>query len=339
MLFLTVTSLLLVSAPCCTSDSGVSVGNAVYYWRTSLRLCKAEREFLERQGIKTVYLRMFDVQGVDGMPMPTATLTFGDTVPDGIRIVPVVFIAPDALSGMAVDSLAYKIVGRVDKMLLVNGYQRADELQLDFDWTMSNRDRYFGLLREAAGIMHSRGGKLSVTVRLHQLRQTPPPADYGVLMVYNTGNITDAGEPNSILSTRGVQPYLKDLSHYDLPLATALPLYSWNIVFSGGKFRAIAHSLDVSDTTMFQPVDSTHFRCIKYGPLAMAGRGDGSGGRIYPGDIVRHEFVTPETLTEVLGKLHEANHNITRSVIFYHLDEKSIKQYDIEFLQKIGRGR
>ena len=41
---------------------------------------------------------------------------------------------------------------------------------------------------------------LSVTVRLHQLRTTPPPADRGVLMVYNTGSIMNPHTENSILS-------------------------------------------------------------------------------------------------------------------------------------------
>lgn len=337
-LFPTVVSLLLMSAFGCTSDNGAPVGNAVYYWRTTLRLSAAERDFLKRENTKTVYLRLFDVVDESDRPEPEASLLFGDTLPSEVRVVPTVFIAPDVLRHAEPDTLADMIVRRVDKMLLSNRFPAADELQLDFDWTLSNREAYFRLLRRAGSIMHERGGKLSVTVRLHQLRQPAPPADYGVLMVYNTGRITDPGEPNSILSPDAVRPYMKDLSRYKLPLITALPLYSWNIVFSGGKFRAIAHSLDVADTTMFQPIDSTHFRCIKYGPLAMAGRRDGSGGRIYPGDVVRHEYVSPRTLTTVLAMLRDACPEATRGIVFYHLDKELLK-YDTEFLQKIGSGR
>jgi hypothetical protein len=54
-----------------------------------------------------------------------------------------------------------------------------------------------------------------------------PPADYGVLMVYNTGNPLKWQERNPILDYRDVYPYLSRLDDYPLPLATAYPVYQW----------------------------------------------------------------------------------------------------------------
>lgn len=71
--------------------------------------------------------------------------------------------------------------------------------------------------------------KLSSTIRLHQLAQTPPDVDYGVLMYYNTGNFKDYKTEISILDIKDVKPYLKYLKSYDLPLTLGLPVYEWNV--------------------------------------------------------------------------------------------------------------
>lgn len=322
------------------SDTGHHVeGKSIYYWRTVLKLSDTERSFLHQNDISTLYLHLFDVRDINDELMPASTLLFRDSIPSGVRIVPVVFIEPSALNGRApVDSLAARIVKRVDDILAGNGYDMPDELQIDFDWTVSNRDKYFKILESARQIMHSRDGQLSTTIRLHQLTDKLPPVDYGVLMMYNVGNITDVKEKNSILDRNTVQPYMKALSRYELPIVTALPIYSWNIVFSGNEFKAIAHSVNPKDTTMFLPVDSGLYRCLKYAPLAMAGSRDGSGGRIYPGDVVRHEFVAPDVLAGVLDDIRQANRKAASHIILYHLDEKSLQQYDPEFLQKLLGG-
>lgn len=327
----------------CTRDSDETLGgNAIYYWRTTLSLSPQERAALGDLDIKTLYLHMFDIQEKDGGLRPTSTLIFSDTLPGDIEIVPVVFIEPSALNGTAsTDSLADRIIRRVDRMLTLNGYPRPSEVQIDFDWTIRNRDRYYAILRRANEVLHSEGRRLSTTIRLHQLSQPVPPVDYGVLMVYNVGRINDPDEANSILSRETVRPYLKALHKYALPLATALPVYSWDIVFSDNRFKAIAHSLTLSDTTAFHHVGDNWFRAMRYGPLAMAGSRDGSGGRLFPGDMVRHEFVTPETLSAVRDDIRKAAPDATRRIILYHLDEKSLRQYDTHFLQTIfdGSGR
>ena len=54
-----------------------------------------------------------------------------------------------------------------------------------------------------------------------------PPVDYGVLMVYNTGDPRNFMERNPILDYRDVYPYLDRLDKYPLPLAAAYPVYQW----------------------------------------------------------------------------------------------------------------
>lgn len=338
-LFTFLASLVAIIAPSCsgTLDADAPSGTAVYYWRTTLQLSPAEREFLQREQVGAIYLHIFDV-GSNGRDLvPRNTLRFVDTIAAGIELIPTVFIEPDALSNrLPVDSLADRIIDRADKMLTANGYDRPAEIQVDFDWTLTNREAYFAILSQMHARLAAESRRLSTTIRLHQLAQTPPPVDYGVLMVYNVGNITDPAETNSILSEKRVRPYLRYLPDYRLPLATALPVYSWNVVFSQGRFKAIAFDLDLADTSAFTPIDSTHYRCSKYAPLPVAGTVSADGGRIFPGDMVRNEFIGPATLETTLQSIADARPGAVRRIILYHLDEKSLSRYDRNFIHSIS---
>lgn len=339
-------AILLLLAACGTrSADDAPRGNAVYYWRTVLKLSEAERSFLDRHRVEAVYLRMFDVdRGADGRLRPVSTLLFADTLPSGLEVIPVVFITPTALADTTgTGTLAADIVDRVTAMMVKNGYGEPRELQLDFDWTARNADRYFALLRQASGLLRGRGARLSVTVRLHQLAMTPPPADYGVLMMYNTGSFTDPDEHCSILSEKTAAPYLHRLKDYRLPLCTALPVYSWDLVFDGREFRFIARGIDLSDTTLFRHVSDNLYRCIRYMAAPMAANADNMTGRIYPGYRIRHEEPEQATVTRLAEAIRSTRPDAMRRVIIYHLDEQSINRYETEFFSGIygrpaGRG-
>ena len=88
---------------------------------------------------------------------------------------------------------------------------------------------------------HSRHLKLSSTIRLHQLAQTPPPADRGVMMMYNTGDATDIGCHKPILDLHDAAPYLSYLKDYKLKLSMAYPIFAWCILFRGGRFVGFIH--------------------------------------------------------------------------------------------------
>ena len=68
-----VISMMLVG---CTQPKELPEENAVYYWRTDLRLDSTERAFLATYHIKKVYCRYFDVVINDTAtgPMPNATI-------------------------------------------------------------------------------------------------------------------------------------------------------------------------------------------------------------------------------------------------------------------------
>ena len=202
--------------------------NSVYYWRTELRLDSTERAFLDRHDVKKVYCRYFDVVMRDGEPMPNATISFPDTLPSGVELVPTVYITEDCMHNPH-PGLAGKLVSRVRQMNETNDLPPFRELQIDCDYTARSQLVYYDFLSEIAHspLFTSHFSLLSTTIRLHQLQMKAPPVDYGVLMLYNTGDPRRFMERNPVLDLRDVQPYLRHLSDYPLPLAAAYPVYQW----------------------------------------------------------------------------------------------------------------
>ena len=200
-------------------------GNAVYFWRTDLRLDSTEKAFLQQYHINKVYCRYFDVvMNDDGTePKPNATISFSEILPADIEIIPTVYITEDCMHQKHA-GLAEKIVKRIQQMNETNDISEVREIQIDCDYTSKSRSTYYDFLKE---VRQAWGKTVSTTIRLHQLSMATPPADYGVLMIYNTGDPRKWEDRNPILDDRDVYPYLEHLDNYQLPLAAAYPVYLW----------------------------------------------------------------------------------------------------------------
>ena len=209
----------------CSEREELAESNAVYYWRTDFKLDSTEWAFLQHHHINKVYCRYFDVvineEGAE--PKPNATISFSSTLPDSIELVPTVYITEDCMHQKH-QGLAEKIVKRIRQMNETNDIKPVNEIQIDCDYTSKSKKVYYQFLEE---VKQAWGQTLSTTIRLHQLSMEAPPVDYGVLMIYNTGDPRKWEERNPILDIRDVQPYLKRLDSYPLPLAAAYPVYQW----------------------------------------------------------------------------------------------------------------
>ncbi len=227
---------LLLCFPACGGGDGREAVRSVYYWQTVFRLDSAQTDFLRRHKVTRMYLRYFDV--ADGRP--NATLAFAQSVPEGLEVVPTVFVMPGTLRG-DVRWYAEHIVRRVAQMNEVNGVRGVREVQIDCDWTRSTRRAFTAFMEAVRAAARRRGWDTSVTIRLHQLSQDPPPADRGVLMLYNTGDLRDPACRKPILDPADVQPYLRSLGGYALPLAEVYPAFALNVLYRGGCFVGIVH--------------------------------------------------------------------------------------------------
>ena len=231
-------ALLLVS---CRKDEAKTSMRSVYYWSTTLDMDSTKTAFIKKYSISRIYLRYFDVVDNEaGRAVPNATLSFATKVLQGIDIVPTVFVMPECLRHDP-RTLARLIVGRVVQMSQTNDVHNVREIQIDCDWTQSTRHLYDNFMHAMLDECHNRKLLLSSTIRLHQLAQSPPPADRGVLMMYNTGDATNIQCHKPILDMRDAAPYLQHLATYRLPMSTAYPIFSWRILFRGGKFVGFVH--------------------------------------------------------------------------------------------------
>lgn len=244
--------------------------NAVYYWRTVFTLDSTEQAFLVSNNIRRIYCRYFDVVlDAEQGPMPNATISFASEMPDSIEIVPTVFIMNDCMQEAQLErtrknsnevGLARLIVERILQMNETHDILHVRELQIDCDYTARNRTLYYRFLDEVRREARQRGLALSVTVRLHQLSMPAPPADYGVLMLYNTGDPARYAERNPILDIRDVQPYLRYLRGYALPMGAAYPVFLWQRDIHGAFIEHVAEYDDILRTKQLVEAERSDLR-------------------------------------------------------------------------------
>lgn len=295
-------------------------GNGIFYWKTEFKLSQWEIDFLHENYIKRLYLRLFDVD-VDieeKMPVPIATTRFTDSVPDGIEVVPVVYITTSVLKNGQLKDYTSKLYKRVLAMVKKNDLGRIRELQLDCDWTGSTEQVYFDFCKEIVNMAAKDSIIVSSTIRLHQLKKKAPPVNYGVLMLYNTGSIYNPTTENSILHGKDVEPYLRTDISYPIPLSFSYPTYAWGILLRENKFVSILHKTDFSDKEFYQDQGDNRFKVVKEHYV--------ENKQLLPGDVVRLER---SQIDEIMSVKALVNNKICapQSTIIYHLDSLNLSSY------------
>ena len=283
--------------------------NAVYHWKRALSPNEYEMNFMNKHHIKRMYVKFFDVStdnlynGLGVQPVPIATTIFNGSpqriANDQIEIVPVVFITVEALR---LDKpLCEKIIKRVDDMCKANHIEY-NEIQLDCDWTSETKELFYALCQEVKQQLHKNKKGLSATIRLHQLRDTLPDIDYGVLMLYNTESLNNPKINNSILSSEAVKAYMRHAKS-DKHLDFAYPTYEWKLWFKGNKFMGILPS----------------------------------GDSIKVDGALRHEKSDFKEIMETKRILRSDLKDIVypSSTIIYHLDSANLSKYSDDEIEKI----
>lgn len=301
--------LIVMLAGCRGKGSKSQPRRSVYCWQTTFSPNDSTvAAFIRQKHVTHIYLRYFDVVLTNGMPMPNASVNVAGRVPKGVTLIPVVYITNDCMMAIGQDhteakNLAEKILQRVRQMTTTLQLGPTDELQIDCDWTISTRRAYFDFLSALRDMAHEQHMQLSTTIRFHQLTQPVPPADRGVLMAYNTGDVRNINNRYPILDIADVKPYLRYLSTYQLPLSTAYPIFSWRVLFRGGHFVGILHSDD------------------DYPILP--------GDKIIKRDTdLRHILEAHQTISELRPDAHD-------EIILYDLQTNNIKRFQASDYEKI----
>lgn len=335
----------VILASGCSSGADYSPapkGHAMYFWRTALTLDNTELNFLKANDIRRLYIRFFDVvtEADDTVPHPNATLSLpqGNVIPEGVECIPVVFITPASLRYDSLPSLAAKTVRRVLAIAETNSLPRPREIQIDCDWTLSTRDAFFHFMEELRARAKEEGMKTSVTIRLHQLSTTPPAADYGVLMCYNTGDLTRPAAGNPILSLSAVEPYLKHLKSYPLPLVAAYPNFRWPALYGGnGEFVGILYGCDpAADPSIFRPAGKDVWKVIGSERFQTSVGSNAGVVRVAPGMTLRVFSPPPaDDMVRLKDALADRQPHINQSVILFDLNPTNINIYTSEDYETI----
>lgn len=303
-----------------------------YHWKSYYDISDMEMEYLASLKTEELYLRYFDIGMESGRAKPLGKLVNKNNFDYPHQIIPTVFITNNTFLETSASDLD-DLVDKTAKLLQsIHGKVSEKEIttiQLDCDWTDLTREKYFSFISK---IKEKNNWAVSVTIRLHQVkyreRTGVPPADEFVLMCYNTGELKDIKEKNSILEPQVVESYTLGMSDYPHRLELALPLFSWGVLFREGELIKLIRNVGEStftDTSRFR-MDDNHVEVLQGTYL--------NGYYLYPEDRIRLEGVSKETLEATVEILSE--HMSPSKVIYYHLDSIIIKKYDHELLENIN---
>jgi hypothetical protein len=133
---------------CKTKNSNIE--RAFYFWKTSFDLNEKELAIIKENNISTLYIKYFDVVWNTELnsAVPVAKILFKQAVPQQLQIVPVVYITNNVLLKSNIDSINNLAIS-ISK--LIKNYQpivknNIAEIQIDCDWTVSTKAKYFALL-------------------------------------------------------------------------------------------------------------------------------------------------------------------------------------------------
>lgn len=311
----------MVLLAACGSHEGGSVAKSehrgVYHWKTTYNPTRWELQWMHEHEVDRLYIKLFDVEpgepnGYSGWRMvPVATTRFEQLLPSDIDVVPVVYITLSAIEQMedydwqTSRTYAKLLVDRITAMMADHWSGTLREVQLDCDWTVRTRERYFSLCREVREILNGNDVELSGTVRLHQMGEERLPFDRTVLMVYNTGHLQSRSTRNSILDHSDVAPYLRKHRSPQLDSAdVAWPAFGWGVAFHrNGKFAGLVHSSQLTEDEV---------------------------------DTLRVEWAEPKEIERVKRDMPATKGHTT---IIYHLDSLNLSRYSHEEIEAIYGGR
>ncbi|MBC7888945.1 MAG: hypothetical protein H7Z13_13795 [Ferruginibacter sp.] len=320
---------------CSEKTAEIKVERSFYYWKSALKLTGFEMNRLDSLHVKTIYLKFFDVDwdASTHQAIPKAKLQ----VPDKrlflkYAVIPTVFVTNACMrqnDSAQTILLAGKIYGLIKDICETNHINTLDEIQVDCDWTASTRKQYFSLLRSLKQISNK---DISATIRLHQIKflskSGVPPADRGLLMCYNMGNLKNPATKNSIIETSELKKYTGNLSSYPLRLDVAFPLFEWKVLFRENSFKGLIENMPAAIFAhSFALKNNGRIEILKDTLLA--------GYELKKGDVLRTE---ESDITEVLAAATEINKRLKNTrlrVSFFHLDSVTLTKFTPNELESI----
>ena len=320
---------------CSKLDQPVADHLSTYFWETNFQLDQSELDFLKANSSNRMYVRFFDLVFNENKSeiIPISQINW-KSMPKG-EVVPTIFIKNNIwqyCQSDSIDALSRRVLEQIELLAILGGLE-AKEIQLDCDWTMETKDKFFSFIeacKRTRPNLH-----FSCTIRLHQIKYREntgiPPCHEGVLMYYNMSEIKADGN-NSIFDHEVGVEYLDNLSSYPLKLQLAVPIFKWAIHSRNGEVQALISEWDeakLSDESRFHRIDETHFEVIQSGFF--------SGQYLRENDLIRIEKVDQNELENAIGEIREYYGKNFDYIILFELDSKHISDYEKDFFYRLHK--
>lgn len=296
----------------------------------------SQEKVLSDLKVSRLYIRFFDVDWNEeaGIVTPKAKIRFKEVPSKNFEIIPVIYIVNRALQKInqqQIHALATNIL-KLSNEISENNNLSFNEFQLDCDWTESTREKYFSLLEILKSNLEIKKIKISVTIRLHQIKYSKitgvPPVDRGMLMYYNMGKINAYQTGNSIFNKDDAAKYIDFIPQYPLPLDAALPAFSWGIHIRKGNVIELLNNLTSEDF-------ATHESFKKSGTMYVAQKSFFYRGYYFmQDDEVKIEEIGPEEC-RVAARQLKSKLKSPGNVAIYHLDSLIFNRYEKQDFEKV----
>lgn len=296
---------------------------SAFRWKNNYWLEGGEELAITRNDIQRVYLKLLDIDWnpangahpISSVRVPNVWRSYwGESGywSDKVELVPCIYITNNTflkINDEEVVELAHNLL----RKLRMECPPKIHGVMLDCDWSAKTKDSFFKLTR----IMNdSLDVPLTATIRLHQYAQPAktgvPPADRGMLMPYNVGQITEPGDGNSIFDITVAEPYFTGTKPYPLPLDIGLPAFSWGVQFRNGKFMGILQDEQVQTAMDFGMLTGE-----TYGTMQVTKENNKAMPQLHLGDVVRVERMTPELIAQVARLARKAVNSDTLAVAYF----------------------
>ncbi|TNE81299.1 MAG: hypothetical protein EP332_04040 [Bacteroidetes bacterium] len=310
---------------------------SIYHWKTSFTLNESDYAKLDSLDIKRLYVRFFDVDFMQGIVRPKASIQWKQYPDTAYEIVPCVYLTVKSLEQTplnAIDSLGERVYEKVKKHW-PHKFKGFNEVQLDCDWNQSTREKFFQLCAKVHALCAADQALLSCTIRLHQVKYPErtgiPPVDRGMLMCYNMGDVANPNTANSIFDVKVLDTYTQNLESYPLDLDLALPLYSWVVQFADGAIDGL-HSdwsaTEIRESSLFKPLQGNSYVSL-YDTLFKE-------SFIGKGDLFRIEECSINELVQGKKLLNSRwNQNPPNHFSLYHYNPRELEEHSCNKLKEL----
>lgn len=320
----------------CISSCGESkIENSFYYWKTKFSLDKHQEDMLKQLNVKKLYVRYFDIGYKEsiGTTKPISKIEF----PKGkisYNIIPVVYITNESIKKSSKKEIII-LAGNTFKLIKsinISHNISATEIQIDCDWTVSTKEKYFLYLEEIKKICTANNINLSCTIRLHQIKYPKitgiPPIEKGMLMFYNIGKLSADPKRNSIYNEIDASLYSSYIKKYPINLDLAIASFSWAIHSRKNRIISLINNGDKNEYKKnFIPLQNNLYEA-KISFLH-------KGRYFMKGDKLKFESIKPDIAIKSAKYLSKHASNHSRTISLFSLESSKKKNYETENYQQI----